>query len=115
MWDPAQYLSFADERSRPFFDLTARIAAASPQSVVDLGCGPGQLTVSLADRWPDADVQGIDTSPDMIETARRIPDSGRGRGGTLSFRVEDVRDWRPEAPVDVIVSNAVLQWVPNHL
>jgi trans-aconitate 2-methyltransferase len=115
MWDPAQYLSFADERSRPFFDLTARIAAASPRSVVDLGCGPGQLTVSLADRWPDADVQGIDTSPDMIETARRIPDSGRGRGGTLSFRVEDVRDWRPEAPVDVIVSNAVLQWVPNHL
>ena len=115
MWDPAQYLSFADERSRPFFDLTGRIAAAAPGSVVDLGCGPGQLTASLADRWPDADVLGIDTSPDMIETARRIPESARARGGRLSFRVEDVRDWRPGAPVDVIVSNAVLQWVPNHL
>jgi trans-aconitate 2-methyltransferase len=133
MWDPAQYLSFADERSRPFFDLTGRIAAASPNAVVDLGCGPGQLTASLADRWPDADVLGIDTSTDMIESARRIADSGAARlagdsgpprrvgdsgaprRGTLSFRVEDVCDWRPEAPVDVIVSNAVLQWVPGHL
>jgi trans-aconitate 2-methyltransferase len=124
VWDPAQYLSFADERSRPFFDLTGRIAAASPESVVDLGCGPGQLTASLAERWPDADVLGIDTSTDMIEAAQRIADSASGERvagsgtpvrGTLSFRVEDVGLWRPEAPVDVIVSNAVLQWVPDHL
>jgi trans-aconitate 2-methyltransferase len=115
MWDPAQYLSFADERSRPFYDLTGRIAAVSPRSVVDLGCGPGQLTASLAERWPGADVLGIDTSADMIEAARRLADAGAPRRGTLTFRIEDVCDWRPEAPVDVIVSNAVLQWVPSHL
>jgi trans-aconitate 2-methyltransferase len=115
MWDPAQYLSFADERSRPFFDLAGRIAATSPRSVVDLGCGPGQLTASLAVRWPDADVLGIDSSADMIAAAQRIGDGDARRGGTLSFRVEDVRDWKPDAPVDIVVSNAVLQWVPNHL
>jgi trans-aconitate 2-methyltransferase len=115
MWDPGQYLSFADERSRPFFDLAARIAATSPRSVVDLGCGPGQLTATLAARWPGADVVGIDSSADMIAVADRIADAGAGQGGTLRFRVEDVRDWRPAAPVDVIISNAVLQWVPDHM
>jgi trans-aconitate 2-methyltransferase len=115
MWDPAQYLSFADERSRPFFDLTGRIAAASPASVVDLGCGPGQLTSSLAHRWPDADVLGIDSSADMIDVANENVGTATGRKGTLRFQVQDVRNWRPSAPVDVIVSNAVLQWVPSHL
>jgi trans-aconitate 2-methyltransferase len=115
MWDPVQYLSFADERSRPFFDLTGRIAAASPSCVVDLGCGPGQLTASLAARWPHADILGIDSSADMIAVADRIDDTETGGRGTLRFRVEDVCDWRPAAPVDVIVSNAVLQWVPGHL
>jgi trans-aconitate 2-methyltransferase len=119
MWDPVQYLSFADERSRPFLDLAGRIAAVSPTSVVDLGCGPGQLTASLAERWPDADVLGIDSSADMIAAADRIADrigdTGAGRPGSLSFRVEDVCDWRPDSPIDVIVSNAVLQWVPGHL
>jgi trans-aconitate 2-methyltransferase len=115
MWDPAQYLSFADERSRPFFDLAGRIAATSPGSVVDLGCGPGQLTASLASRWPDADVLGIDSSVEMIAAAQRIGDTGTQGRGTLSFRVDDVCDWKPDAPVDVIISNAVLQWVPSHL
>ena len=115
MWDPAQYLSFADERSRPFFDLAGRIAAAAPGWVVDLGCGPGQLTASLAARWPDANVLGIDSSADMIAAAQRLDDSGMGGRGTLRFRVEDVCDWKPGRPVDVIVSNAVLQWVPGHL
>ena len=115
MWDPAQYLGFADERSRPFFDLTGRIAAASPRSVVDLGCGPGQLTASLADRWPDADVLGIDSSAEMIGAADRLASAATTRPGTLRFRVADVCDWRATAPVDVIVSNAVLQWVPSHL
>ena len=72
MWDPAQYLNFADERSRPFFDLTGRIAATAPGYVVDLGCGPGQLTAALARRWPDAQAQGIDSSPEMIAAANQM-------------------------------------------
>jgi trans-aconitate 2-methyltransferase len=115
MWDPGQYLSFADERSRPFFDLAGRIGATSPKSVVDLGCGPGQLTASLAERWPDANVAGIDSSADMIAAAHRIAVASTGGRGTLTFRVADVRDWRPDGPVDVIISNAVLQWVPDHV
>jgi trans-aconitate 2-methyltransferase len=113
MWDPGQYLSFNDERSRPFFDLAGRIGATSPRSVVDLGCGPGQLTASLAERWPDACVLGIDTSADMIAAAHRITGADTAGRGALTFRVEDVRDWRPDSPVDVIISNAVLQWVPD--
>jgi trans-aconitate 2-methyltransferase len=115
MWDPGQYLNFADERSRPFFDLAGRIAAAAPAAVVDLGCGPGQLTTSLAVRWPDANVLGIDSSAEMIAAAQHIDDSGLAGRGTLTFRVEDVCDWKADAPVDVIISNAVLQWVPGHL
>lgn len=115
MWDPAQYLSFAGERSRPFFDLTGRIAAASPGLVIDLGCGPGQLTASLAARWPDANVLGIDSSAEMIAAAELIDDRGLSGRGTLSFSVGDVSDWKPDRAVDVIISNAVLQWVPGHL
>ena len=109
MWDPAQYLRFGDERSRPFYDLTARIGAIAPATVTDLGCGPGQLTASLAQRWPDAAVTGIDSSPEMIAAARAA-----GFAGKLTFVAGDVRDWDPGQPVDVIVSNAVLQWVPGH-
>jgi trans-aconitate 2-methyltransferase len=115
MWDPAQYLSFADERSRPFFDLAGRVAATSPGAVVDLGCGPGQLTASLRARWPDANVLGIDSSAEMIAATQRFEHSGTAGHGTLSFRVEDVSVWKPDGPVDVIISNAVLQWVPGHL
>ncbi len=107
-WDPATYLRYADERSRPFFDLLARVGAAAPDRVADLGCGPGQLTAALAERWPDAQVEGIDASPDMV-TAAAVHESAR-----LSFRVADVNDWEPQAPVDVIVSNAMLQWVSDH-
>ena len=109
MWDPAQYLQFADERSRPFFELAGRIQAAEPGLVVDLGCGPGKLTATLAGRWPGAEVIGIDSSPEMIEAARQLP----APSGQLSFLLADVRDWRPERAPDVIISNAVLQWVPE--
>lgn len=115
MWDPAQYLHFADERSRPFFDLTSRIGATEPAYVVDLGCGPGQLTASLAARWPEAEIAGIDSSTEMIAAADRAAHGGAGLAGRLRFSVGDVSDWQPERPVDVIVSNAVLQWVPGHL
>ena len=108
IWDPVTYLEFADERSRPFLDLLSRVNAADPRLVVDLGCGPGQLTASLADRWPDAQILGLDSSPEMIKQSAEF---ARRR---VSFQVQDLRDWRPEAPVDVIISNATLQWVPGH-
>lgn len=114
MWDPAQYLNFADERSRPFYDLTSRIAATAPGYVADLGCGPGQLTASLAVRWPQAEVLGIDSSAEMISAAQSADYGDAMCSGRLSFVARDVNDWQPARPVDVIVSNAVLQWVPNH-
>ena len=108
-WDPVQYLKWGGERSRPFFDLLGRVGASEPASVVDLGCGPGNLTVTLADRWPGASVIGLDTSESMIEAAKPLERPG------LSFGLGDVSIWQPSQPVDVIVSNAVLQWVPGHL
>ena len=111
MWDPGQYLRYAGERARPFFDLLARVGATDPGYVSDLGCGPGNLTAALADRWPAAQVVGVDNSAEMIGVAQA---EARGRG-TLSFTLGDMRDWRPDRPVDVLVSNAALQWVPDHL
>jgi trans-aconitate 2-methyltransferase len=107
-WDPDRYLTYADERGRPFVELLARVAAAAPTEVVDLGCGPGNLTGLLVERWPDAHVVGLDSSPEMIAAAQAL-------GQPVSYAVADLRDWRPERPVDVLVSNATLQWVPDHL
>ena len=112
-WDPDRYLAYADERGRPFVDLLARVPAETPSVVVDLGCGPGNLTALLADRWRGASVTGIDSSPEMIAAAGEIEG--------IAWEVADLRDWvRPDplalrAPVDVLVSNATLQWVPEHL
>jgi trans-aconitate 2-methyltransferase len=114
MWDPAQYQRFADERARPFFELTSRITAPAPQYVVDLGCGPGQLTAALADRWPGAAVHGVDSSPEMIGQAQPFREQRPAGGGSLDFRLCDVREFRPAQPPDVIVSNATLHWVPGH-
>lgn len=108
LWDPAHYLRFSDERSRPFYDLLARVEAEDPGNVVDLGCGPGQLTRSLATKWPQAAISGIDSSVAMIEAAS-AEDSAAVR-----FEVADIRHWRPTDPVDVLISNAALQWVPGH-
>ena len=107
-WDPERYLRFADERGRPFVELVGRIAADDPRTVVDLGCGPGNLTGLLKQRWPSAQVTGLDSSAEMIATAR-------GRDDGVAYDVADLRDWRPSTPVDVLVSNATLQWVPDHL
>jgi trans-aconitate 2-methyltransferase len=107
MWDPGVYGRYGDERSRPFFELVARVPAERPRQVVDLGCGPGNLTATLADRWPDALVRGIDSSPEMIETAKALD-------AAVDFSVGDLRSWTPSPGVDVVVSNAALQWVPGH-
>jgi len=109
MWDAGQYLRFGGERARPFFDLVAQVGAADPRYVADLGCGPGNLTAALAQRWPNATVVGVDNSREMIDAAQAstVPPN-------LSFALGDVWDWRPAQPLDVLVSNAVLQWVPGH-
>ena len=108
MWDPVQYRRFGSERARPFFDLLARVQADQPRYVVDLGCGSGELTAELARRWLGATVLGVDNSPAMIGAAR---ERERPR---LSFVLGDVTEWEPAHPVDVLISNAVLQWVPGH-
>jgi trans-aconitate 2-methyltransferase len=105
-WDPTQYARFADHRSRPFFELTARIGADQPGRVVDLGCGSGELTVTLARRWPDAAVSGIDSSPEMIARAPRDAGVEFALGSATEFDATGT---------DVLVSNAMLQWVPGHL
>jgi trans-aconitate 2-methyltransferase len=105
-WDPSEYGQFGDQRSRPFFDLVSRIDAPAPRRVVDLGCGSGRLTAALAERWPSAAVEGIDSSPEMIAAA---PPDARVR-----FSVQDVAQWAMPPDTDVVVSNAVLQWVPSH-
>lgn len=109
-WDPGQYERYADERGRPFFELLDRVRASAPSRVVDLGCGTGRLTATLLDRWPEATVEGVDSSPEMIAAAgeRAVP-------GRLRFVRESLVDWAPAEPVDMIVSNATLQWVPGHL
>jgi trans-aconitate 2-methyltransferase len=111
MWDAGQYLRFGGERSRPFFDLIAQVGATDPGYVADLGCGPGNLTAALAQRWPAATVVGVDNSPEMIAAAAGAASPTRAN---LSFRLGDVWDWRPDRPVGVLVCNAVLQWVPGH-
>ncbi len=108
-WDPAAYLAFAGHRERPFDELVARIPLDAPRRVIDLGCGPGTATARLALRWPDALVVGVDSSPQMIRDA-----TTRSVAGRLRFEAGDARQWTPDGPVDVVVSNAMLQWVPGH-
>ena len=109
VWDPEVYLRYADERARPFYELVARVGAESPRTVVDLGCGEGALTASLAARWPEARITGIDSSPEMLAAAAAHTIPGR-----VEFAASDARDWRPEGQIDVLVTNALLHWVPGH-
>lgn len=106
-WNAALYLKFEDERTRPSSDLLARIPPLAAVRVVDLGCGPGNSTQVLAERFPEAQVLGIDTSPDMIAAARkRLPH--------VTFALGDVARLALPEPADVLFANAVLQWVPDH-
>jgi trans-aconitate 2-methyltransferase len=107
-WDPELYLRHADERGRPFLDLLARVDV-TPASIVDLGCGPGQLTPVLHTRWPTAWIVGVDSSPDMIDGARASANDD------VQYVEADVATWEPDDPVDLIVSNALFQWVPDQL
>ncbi|MGW4162874.1 trans-aconitate 2-methyltransferase [Streptomyces sp. NPDC004788] len=117
-WDPQQYLRHSEHRTRPFLDLLARIPQLPtqdrPARIADLGCGPGNVTVLLADRWPDAHITGFDLSPEMLERAEKDWAGTTKGGGWLDFRPADAAHWTPDDAYDLIVSNAALQWVPNH-
>ncbi|AOS65032.1 trans-aconitate 2-methyltransferase [Actinoalloteichus hymeniacidonis] len=104
-WNPESYLTFADQRGRPFHDLVARIGAAEPRRVVDLGCGPGNLTATLPKQWPNAAIEAIDSSPEMVEAAC---------AAGVDARLGNLMAWQPDVDVDVVISNAVLQWIPGH-
>jgi trans-aconitate 2-methyltransferase len=106
-WSAKQYVAFEDERTRPVRDLLAALPPIDARSVIDLGCGPGNSTQALAERYPAARVAGIDSSPDMIAAARR-------RLPKVDFAVSSVQDLKRGGPFDVILANAVLQWVPDH-
>ncbi|MFD7816027.1 trans-aconitate 2-methyltransferase [Streptomyces sp. NPDC059785] len=115
-WDPGQYLRHADHRARPFTDLLARVPdlPGRPARIADLGCGPGNVTALLAGRWPTARITGYDNSPEMLARARADHEGPTPGGGRLDFATADARTWTPEGPYDLIVSNATLQWVPDH-
>lgn len=106
-WDPAQYLRFAGPRLQPALDLLARIPLAAPAAVYDLGCGAGNVTRLLRERWPDARVTGVDGSPAMLEAAARAAPGVR-------FIQADLAAWAPPAPADLIFSNAALHWLDDH-
>jgi len=108
-WDAPQYLKFADQRTRPAAELLARVPepASAVRHMVDLGCGPGNSTALLVERWPTATVVGVDSSAQMLERARTaLP--------KVTWVQADVRDYRAETPPDVIFANAVLHWLPDH-
>jgi trans-aconitate 2-methyltransferase len=106
-WSAKQYVAFEDERTRPVRDLLAALPPIEARSVIDLGCGPGNSTEVLAASYPQATISGIDSSSDMIEAARR-------RLPHVSFAVADLQAWKDAGPFDVILANAVLQWVDHH-
>lgn len=107
-WDATQYTRFEAERNRPIHDLLAQLPRDGVRTAVDIGCGPGNSTELVLARYPQAQVVGMDSSPEMVEAARkRLPHIG--------FEVADITGWRhPGGPVDLIFANAVLQWVPDH-
>ncbi|WP_328451606.1 trans-aconitate 2-methyltransferase [Streptomyces sp. NBC_00386] len=115
-WDPGQYLRHSRHRARPFADLLAQVPElpADPARIADLGCGPGNVTVQLAVRWPTARITGYDNSADMLARSEEYAGPTAG-GGRLDFAHADLTDWTPAGTYDLITSNAALQWVPGHL
>jgi trans-aconitate 2-methyltransferase len=109
MWHSGEYLKFTEERARPFADLLAQVPQGPYRFIVDLGCGPGNVTRTLADRWPAALVLGIDRSVEMLEAATKLAMPGR-----MEFALGDLATWDTPRPIDLLVSNAAMQWVGDH-
>lgn len=107
VWNPNTYLAFADERTRPAAKLLVRIPDDAPHRVIDLGCGPGNSTELLRNRWPEAEIEGLDSSPDMLAKAASA-------GVKAKWIEADLGKWSASAPYDVIYSNATLHWLPDH-
>jgi trans-aconitate 2-methyltransferase len=106
-WSAKQYVAFEDERTRPARDLLAALPPGDVRSAIDIGCGPGNSTQLLVERFSGATVRGVDSSADMIEAARqRLPQ--------VQFDTVDIGSWNDNGPFDVIFANAVLQWLPDH-
>src|SRR5712691_3221065 len=106
-WSARQYLKFEDERTRPPRELLAHVPLRQARRVVDLGCGPGNSTELLVERFPDAEVIGLDSSPDMLRQAR-------GRLPGCAFAQAELTTWSPHERTDLLFANAVMQWVPDH-
>ncbi|MBN2462698.1 MAG: methyltransferase domain-containing protein [Dehalococcoidia bacterium] len=106
-WNPQQYLKFKSERTQPSIDLVARIMVNDPETIIDIGCGPGNSTQILRRRWPNADIVGLDSSQKMIEKAREDYPSQK-------WMVGDAADLGTNQKYDIVFSNATLQWVPDH-
>jgi trans-aconitate 2-methyltransferase len=107
-WDPTQYDKFKKERSRPFFDLLAQLDEIAPKTVADLGCGTGELTAELAKKWPQAEVVGVDSSPEMLEKSKAYANEH------LRFRTAAMEEWTPSGPIDLIFSNSAFHWLKPH-
>lgn len=106
-WDPNQYLKFEDHRLRPALELLDRIPVQDPKTIYDIGCGAGQITHLMAERWPEAKVYGLDNSPEMIAKASAEPSA-------IEWIEADINSWAPAEAPDLIYSNATLQWVTDH-
>lgn len=106
-WNPTQYLQFGNERLRPALDLLGRIPLETPSTVYDLGCGPGTATVLLKERWPEAQITGLDSSTAMLARARELDSE-------IAWHEVDLGTWEPDAPADLLFSNAVFHWLDNH-
>ena len=106
-WNPDLYLKFADERTQPSYDLISRINIANPANIVDIGCGPGNSTKALRERWPQAHILGLDSSKEMIAKARVSYPQG-------DWVLADAANWKTDVKYDIVFSNATLQWIPNH-
>lgn len=109
-WEPAQYLKYSNERLRPALDLLARVSVAAPHTVIDLGCGAGNVTAVLAQRWSQARIVGVDNSAAMLARAR----SATIAPERVAWIEADLATYAPEAPADVIYSNAALHWLDDH-